>query len=172
MEQLRLIAPTAELEAEHKEMLNEWLQTGERLIPFTLQYDTNDFEKYIARLNDSKNGIGLPKTFVPNSTFWLTNAQNKIIGTADIRHQLTDNLYIEGGHIGYGIRPSERKKGYATKMLGLALIEAKKLNISKVLITCDKSNEASKQAILKNNGKFYQTNLLKGIEKLSFWVDT
>ena len=172
MEQLKLIAPTAELETEHKEMLNEWLQTGERLVPFTLQYDTYDFEKYIARLNDCKNGIGLPKTFVPSSTFWLTNVKNKIIGTVDIRHQLNANLFIEGGHIGYGIRPSERKKGYATKILELSLLEAKRLHISKILITCDKSNDASKKAILKNNGKFYQTNLLNDIEKLSFWVDT
>src|ERR1700741_2474294 len=112
MKQLRLIEPTAALENEHKQMLDEWLDTGERLVPFTLQYDTSDFRNYISRLNNCKKGIGLPENFVPNSTFWLVDENNNILGTTDIRHRLTESLYIEGGHIGYGIRPSERKKGY------------------------------------------------------------
>ena len=171
MTQLKLIEPTADLEKEHRQMLNEWLQTGERLVPFTLQYDSSNFQAYITRLDNCKKGIGLPETFVPNSTFWLVDQDKKIIGTTDIRHRLTDNLYIEGGHIGYGVRPSERKKGYATKILELVLIEAKKLQITRALITCDKDNIASKKVILKNNGVFYKENMLDGVEKLSFWID-
>ena len=171
MKQLRLIEPTAALENEHKQMLDEWLDTGERLVPFTLQYDTSDFRNYISRLNNCKKGIGLPENFVPNSTFWLVDENNNILGTTDIRHRLTESLYIEGGHIGYGIRPSERKKGYATKILELVLTEAKKLQITQVLITCDKDNIASKKVILKNNGVFYKENLLDGIGKLSFWIE-
>jgi len=171
MQQVKLIEPTVVLEIEHKQMLDEWLQTGERLVPITLQYNTSNFHDYIARLDNCKKGIGLPAAFVPNSTFWLVDGNNKILGTTDIRHRLTESLYIEGGHIGYGIRPSERKKGYATKILELVLIEAIKLKITKALITCDKDNIASKKVILKNGGVFYKANLLDGIEKLSFWID-
>jgi predicted acetyltransferase len=171
MKYLKLIEPTADLEIEHKQMLQEWLMTGERLIPFTLQYDTTNFQNYIARLDNCKKGIGLPESFVPNSTFWLVDENKEILGTTDIRHSLTKSLYNEGGHIGYGIRPSERKKGYATKILELVLVEAKKLQITKALITCDKDNIASKKVILKNNGVFYKENLLDGVIKLSFWID-
>lgn len=56
------------------------------------------------------------------------------------------------GHIGYGIRPSERQKGYTTQLLSLALQEAKKLGIHKVLVVCDAYNIGSKKTILNNGG--------------------
>ena len=58
----------------------------------------------------------------------------------------------EGGHIGDGIRPSERRKGYATEMIRLALIECGKLGIRRVLMTCEKSNIGSAKSIVKNGG--------------------
>ena len=99
------------------------------------------------------------------------NENNKMLGTTGIRHRLTESLYIEGGHIGHGIWPSERKKSYATKILELGLIEVTKLQITKVLITCDKDNIAFKKVILKNGDIFCKENLLDDIEKLSFWID-
>jgi predicted acetyltransferase len=171
MEQLRLISPNADFEKEHSDMLHEWLQTGERMVPITLQYDSKNFKKYIAKLEDCAKGIGLPEGYVPNSTFWLVDEKNRILGTIDIRHRLTEYLMIEGGHIGYGVRPSERNKGYATKMLELSLTEANKLKIEKALITCDADNLASKHVILKNKGVFYKENILDGVVKLSFWIE-
>jgi len=85
--------------------------------------------------------------------FLLDNEKNKFLGAVNIRHYLNEILLKEGGHIGLGIRPSERRKGYATQMIALALIECKKLGINKVLITCDKSNIGSAKSILKNGGK-------------------
>ncbi|MFL5753404.1 MAG: GNAT family N-acetyltransferase [Bacteroidia bacterium] len=170
MQNLKLISPTIDLEREHAEMLREWMQTGERMVPVTLQYDSGDFKKYIAKLEDCAKGIGLPDGYVPNSTFWLIDEANRILGTIDIRHRLTDFLMVGGGHIGYGVRPSERNKGYATKMLELSLAEAKKLKIEKALITCDADNLASKNVILKNGGVLYKENILDGAVKLSFWI--
>ena len=82
----------------------------------------------------------------------ISNDDNRLIGMIDIRHRLNDYLLNFGGHIGYSIRKSERQQGYATEMLSLALIECLKVNIKKVLITCDKDNVASVKTIIRNGG--------------------
>ena len=74
------------------------------------------------------------------------------VGAVNIRHYLNDALLRSGGHIGDGIRPSERRKGYATAMIALALEECKKLGIEKVLMTCDKNNIGSVKSIVRNGG--------------------
>ena len=78
----------------------------------------------------------------------------KLLGGFNLRHELKGNLINHGGHIGYLIRPSERNKGYGTRLLKLAVEEAKKININSVLITCDIHNKISEKVILNNNGKY------------------
>lgn len=75
----------------------------------------------VQELLDAHNGINLPDSWVPDSTYWLVTDHNRIIGAVNIHHSLTEHLFNAGGHIGYGIRPSERRKGYATKLLALSL---------------------------------------------------
>ena len=90
---------------------------------------------------------------VPDSVFFLLDEdRNRLLGAVNIRHYLNEHLLREGGHIGDGIRPSERRKGYATEMIRLALIECKKLGINKVLMTCDKDNIGSAKSIINNGG--------------------
>ena len=74
------------------------------------------------------------------------------MGAVNIRHYLNEYLLLHGGHIGDGIRPSERRKGYATQMIGLALEECKELGIKKVSRVCDKDNIGSAKSIIKNGG--------------------
>ena len=171
MGNLNLIKPQLCFENEHSEMLKEWEETGEKLVPFIIQIDSTDFQKFIDQINRFKNGIGIPDTFVPNSTFYLIDNTNRILGVVNVRHRLTDKLLIEGGHIGYGIRPSERRKGYATKILELALVEAKKLGIERALVTCDKENIGSAKTILRNGGIFDQENLYEGRIVQRYWID-
>lgn len=95
----------------------------------------------------------LPENWVPDSTFWLVTDNNRVVGAVNIRHGLSEKLFNCGGHVGYGIRPSERRKGYATKLLALALEKTKELGINKVLVVCDQSNLASERTIIKNGGK-------------------
>ena len=70
----------------------------------------------------------------------------------DFRHLLTDFLLNFGGNIGYSIRPSERRKGYATEMLSLLLSLCRSFREQRVLLTCDKDNEVSRKVIIKNHG--------------------
>lgn len=88
------------------------------------------------------------------ATLYFGMANDKIVGTIQIRHKLSQRLLKTYGHIGYGVRPSERRKGYASKMLALALEKCKELRIDNVLISCDKDNIASSKTILKNGGNF------------------
>lgn len=106
----------------------------------------------IKRLCDIHAGKNLPANWVPASTYWLVDSANRIIGTVNIRHRLNERLEFRGGHISYYIRPSERNKGYGTRLLSLALNLCRSLGINKVLITCKKDNLPSKRVIEKNGG--------------------
>jgi predicted acetyltransferase len=150
---VRLVKPSVEYREEYLEMLAEWQETGEQMIPWVLNEDPSDFEAMVAKFEDQSNGFGLQEGHVPASTFWLVRDDGKVLGAANIRHYLNKDLEYRGGHIGQGIRPSERRKGYGTEMLRLALEVARNKGITAVLVTCDVDNIASAQTILKNGGE-------------------
>jgi predicted acetyltransferase len=108
------------------------------------------FAEHVAKLQAQERGEGLPEGFVPQTTFWLVRNEETILGEIRLRHTLTPSLEQVGGHIGYGIRPSERGRGYATAMLRLVLKEAKKLGLKRVLLTCEPDNVASSRVMIKN----------------------
>jgi predicted acetyltransferase len=90
---------------------------------------------------------------VPATTFFAVRKRDKkLIGTIQVRHHLSDFLLKYYGHIGYGVRPMERRKGYATQMLLLALDYCREIGIEKALISCDKENPASAKTIIKCGG--------------------
>jgi predicted acetyltransferase len=112
-----------------------------------------DFEGYIEKLKSQSRGDNLPEGYVPATTYWLVD-EGEFIGSLNIRHRLTERLEKYHGHIGYDVRPSRRGKGYATKMLELALPKAKELGIDRVLVSCLTTNTASRRVIEKNGGIF------------------
>lgn len=152
MNNLQLIKPTLSLKDEYLSFYKEWRDSGEEMIPWVISKDPSDFQALLMEISNHEKGIGLPEGWVPDSTFWLVNESNQVIGAVNIRHQLSSFLLHAGGHIGYGIRPSERGKGYATTMLKLALAEAAKLGIQEVLVVCDAENASSEATILRNGG--------------------
>lgn len=93
------------------------------------------------------------------------------MGAVNIRHYLNDKLFETGGHIGDGIRPSERRKGYATAMIGLALEECRKLGIDRVLICCDKDNIGSVKSIQRNGGVLENEVEENGNIVQRYWIE-
>ena len=107
---------------------------------------------------------------VPHSSFWLIDENQNILATSNLRHTLNEKLWIIGGHIGYGVAPSARRKGCATKVLELTLLEAKKLGIEKTLVTCYKNNIGSAKSILKNGGEFWKETPIKNRITQYYWI--
>ena len=109
---------------------------------------------------------------VPDSTFFcLDTKRNIFVGAVNIRHYLNEKLLLGGGHIGDGIRPSERGKGYGTKMIALALEECRKLGIDRVLMCCDKDNPASAKTIIKNRGVLENEVMDEGSLMQRYWIE-
>lgn len=114
----------------------------------------------------------VPKGLVPSSTYLAVREKdNYIVGMIDIRHYLNEYLTQVGGNIGYGVRKTERNKGYAKQMLKLALEKCKELKIKKVLITCDEDNIASEKVILSANAKLEDIRNVNDENKKRFWID-
>lgn len=170
---VNLVKPTIKLKDEYLSFYQEWKDSNEDVVPWVITKDPQDFEGMIEFLINNEEGINLPEGWVRDSTYWLVTESNKIIGALNIRHQLTEKLLNCGGHIGYGIRPSERQKGYATELLALALEKTKDLGINKVLVVCDSDNIASKKTIIKNGGIQDKDYIEKDGNIINrFWIET
>ena len=170
---IELIRLTTEYREQLFEMLTEWkndiIENHTNMSPWKIwANDFHDLECYIESLDTGKkeeNG------WVPDTTlFCLDKDRNIFVGAVNIRHYLNDELLKTGGHIGVGIRPSERRKGYATAMIALALEECKKLGIKRVLMTCDKNNIGSAKSIINNGGVLENEVEEDGHIELRYWI--
>ncbi|MEM1263723.1 MAG: GNAT family N-acetyltransferase [Pseudomonadota bacterium] len=144
-----LIQPCLDYESSYRSYIDE-LGDAERY-PFPLEFDHDNFPALIERLDNGAKGIGLPKGFVPSSTYWLIE-QAEIVGVSNLRHRLNDALRAAGGHIGLGIRPSCQGRGLGKKLLAMTLAEARIRGIADVHVHCMKDNRASAGMILANGG--------------------
>ncbi len=166
---LRLVEPNEGLRDAFLEMARDWQQAGEDRYAAALE----DFPAYLRRLRDYARGIGLKPGHVPETTYWLLRGEETIVGVGRLRHRLTLALRELGGHIGYDIRPSERRKGYGTALLGLTLREARARGLRRVLLTCDDDNVASARIIEKNGGVLADRVRPAGHDELwrRYWID-
>ena len=129
-------------------MMDEW---DDNKTPYSIfKNDYHDFDDYLKKL-DVKKETGI---LVPDTTFFAYDQRRDIfVGAVNIRLSLNKPLSIYGGHIGIGIKPNERNKGYGTKALKLALDKCQELGINDILITCDEDNIPSKKMIISNGGQ-------------------
>lgn len=166
---LKLVKMEQKYISQLNEMMDEWNKANEKIIPWSIRKcDYHNIDEYIESL-EVKEPTG---KYVPDSTYFcLDTDRNIFIGAVNIRHYLNEKLIIGSGHIGDGIRPSERNKGYGTKMVSLALEECDKLGIKKVLMCCDKDNVASAKTIIKNGGVLENEILEDGILVQRYWIE-
>ncbi len=150
------------------DMMEEWMAAEQHFSPYAIRKnDYRDFDYYLENLERKKEEGG----GVPDSTFFCLDVERDIfVGAVNIRHSLNDELIRTGGHIGDGIRPSERRKGYATAMIGLALEECRKLGIEKVLMTCGKDNIGSAKSIVNNGGVLENEVVEDGVVEQRYWI--
>lgn len=118
----------------------------------SFEWVENSFDDFLETFRKYREGIDLKEGWVPDTHYWII-ADGEYAGRIDLRHWLNDDLKEFGGHVGYEIATSMRKKGIATQALRLILPEAKKLGISELLITCNDDNLASIKIIERNGGK-------------------
>ena len=154
MNRLKLVLPTPEFKEKLMDYKREFIENGDSMDGTAGLRNTETFEKWYCAFSDNLKEETVREGLVTSTTYMAISIKHgSLVGMIDIRHCLNNYLLNFGGHIGYSIRKSERKQGYATEMLALALIECVEFNIKKVLITCDKDNIASAKTILKNGAK-------------------
>ena len=166
---LKLVKMSESYQNQLRDMMDEWYAAGEKIIPYAIRKtDHHDFAAYMENLEVTDYRGAL----VPDSTFFcLDTDRNILVGAVNIRHSLNETLLRNGGHIGAGVRPSERRRGIATQMIGLALQECKKLGIQRVLMVCDKENVGSAKSIIHNGGTLENEITVDGIVVQRYWIE-
>ena len=151
-----LIAPTARLELPWWEAHAEWgpgaHEDGAGILPSDDVESPAGFARWLHRLAaEGDPATVLPAGRVPCTYRWIVDGE-QVLGAIALRHQLNDYLLRAGGHIGYGIRPSARRRGLATWALGEMLGQARDLGLDRVLLVCETDNLASAATIEHHGG--------------------
>ena len=172
MENIKLIYPTMEYEEQILDYIKEFKENGEVIHGGAKMEHNASIADWISSVENNRSEETVENNLMPASNFILVKEdENKMLGVVDIRHRLNDFLLKRGGHIGYSIKKSERKKGYGFEILRLALLECKKLGIERVLVTCDKDNIASAKIIQKNGGILENEIDIHGKPLQRYWIE-
>ena len=171
---LYLKEPTLKYKNQAIEYINEFLEYNSNINGTSgLDDYLDNYELWLKKLENNKNRI-TNEDKVPSNTFFLVREEDdKIIGMINIRLILNEKLLKTAGNIGFSIRPTERKKGYAEKLLKLGLKYCKENNLDKVLLTCNKTNIGSAKTIIKCGGIFENELIdeLDGELTQRYWIN-
>ncbi|MGN6612975.1 MAG: GNAT family N-acetyltransferase [Angustibacter sp.] len=171
-----LIAPTVALHASWLESLREWgsgvHQDGTGLHGDDDVESAEGFAAWVERLRQQNDPtVPLPEGRVPAEYWWIVDG-NAYLGAITLRHELNDFLLEQGGHIGYGVRPTARRRGLATWALGEVLRHARQVGLTQVLITCDDDNVGSARTIERHGGRLEDVREVDGDRTVRrYWVD-
>ena len=178
MERFYLEEPSLERKDEIIEYLDEFVKYNSNINgtgSLDKIYDGYTFEEALERCLNMKNEwYAKSINRVPGKTFLLIRKDdNKIVGTINIRWNLSEKMLKFGGHIGYGIRPTERRKGYNKIQLYLVLLEAQKLNLDKVMLDCSVHNLGSDKTIKALGGILERCELDEADNTMTnvYWIN-
>jgi predicted acetyltransferase len=170
---LELVAPSSAYREDFLAMAAEYAVAGTDNEKVKFAEAARDFDAYLRQCRDRALGLSLAEGQVPFDVYWLVADGRTIVANSTLRHHLTPPLQIEGGHIGYGTRPSQRRKGYGRAICALTLQKARRRGLKRVLITCNTQNTASARIIVANGGKFAGEDVSPrtGLAVSRYWVD-
>lgn len=171
---IELVEAAKEYEKQAMAYRQEFIDCGEKEINGSsglIEYENYDdwLEKIMALKKQECSLTSTPAT----TYFTIRKKDRKIIGSIQLRHHLTEELKNDGGNVGYGICPTERGKGYGIKQLALVLAKAKSLDLTGIMISCNKDNRASAQVAIQNGGVLTGEGFDEDARKVTeiFWID-
>ena len=157
-EKLLLLSPTAKYIPQYEAYRREFLDFGGSMDGAGGLRRLESGRAWLDEVERFSRPETVPEGKVVSTQFILVReADDRLLGMLQLRHDLNDYLRRVAGHIGYSVRPSERRRGYAKRMLAMALDEARALGLERVMISCSVENEASRRTILSNGGVFEST---------------
>lgn len=168
---MKLIRPSIEYKRQVLDYKNEFVESGDDLAgtSYLQRYDV--YEEWLRFVLDNEKESTKHTEVTANVFLAIREEDNKLVGMINIRHTLNEYLFNYGGHIGYSVRKNERRKGYAKEMLKIALEECRKLQMGKVLITCDADNISSSKTIKYCGGILENEVLNDDILTQRYWIE-
>lgn len=173
---IKLIRPTAEYAGQIMQYRREFLENN----PAECMGGCGNLrrcvnaEEWLKEINRLSAPALCPQGYALSDVYLAVREfDNRLVGIIDLRHSLDNSALSEwAGHIGYSVRPADRRRGYGKEMLRLNLENCRRLGISRVLLCCDSDNIASERTILANGGVFERLTYANGKEIKRFWIET
>lgn len=158
MDNIQLVIPTEEYLDQVWAYRRECLDADSHLYGCGILEECEVPSEWLAKIQLYSNHATVPENQVQTTYFLaVRESDSKVVGMLNLRHYFNEYYEKYAGHIGYSVRPSERRRGYAKEMLRQALPYCKKIGLDRVLVTCEPDNPGSRRTILANGGVYEGT---------------